>query len=96
MNYAEEINKLLDDCKYGRITNVEGSNLMIPLLMKAIVLSASHKELVGVLKKYGKHHPRCFKERQKALGGEDYHKCTCGFTEALARAEAVQKEIDND
>ncbi len=32
----ERINSLLDDCKYGRVTNVDGSNAMIPLLQESL------------------------------------------------------------
>ncbi len=33
---SKKVKSLLDDCKYGRITNVEGSNAMIPLLHEAL------------------------------------------------------------
>ena len=32
----ERINSLLNDCKYGRINNVDGSNAMIPLLQESL------------------------------------------------------------
>jgi hypothetical protein len=44
VEFTKKVEKILDDCKYGRVTNVEGSNAMIPLLKEACDLIDSLQE----------------------------------------------------
>jgi hypothetical protein len=40
--YATRVASLLEECKYGRVNNIEGSNAMIPLLKEGAVAWANH------------------------------------------------------
>lgn len=86
----QENERLKAELRDERLANSAGVSYEKIISHRVMELEATNAALVKVLTKYGNHRSRCGTQDPLVEGP-----CTCGFREALAKADAMREEECN-